>query len=100
MGKRPISQMSANPVPDSSTRMRADAMPIPPPQDDPDDVSVTNSKVESVMNHHRLQEGMQALAFSGEEFVALSSVDAYFQAARDGFSGVIQLFSKDIHVNF
>ena len=64
MGKRPISQMSANPVPDSSTRMRADSMPVPPPQEDSDDVSVMNSEVENVMNHRRLKEAMRAPAFS------------------------------------
>ena len=84
---------------DSSTRTRANATPVLPPQEDLDDVTVTKSKVESVMNHRRLQEGMRAPAFSGEEFAALSSVDAYFRAARDGFARVIQLFSKDIQVN-
>ena len=55
VGKRPISQMSTNPVPDSSTRTRADATPVPPPQEDSDDVSVTNSEVESVMNRRGLK---------------------------------------------
>ena len=69
--------MSANPVPNSSTRTGADAMPVPPPHEDSDDVSVTNSEVESAMNHHLLKEGMRAPAFSESEFTALSSVDAY-----------------------
>ena len=51
VGKCSISQMSTDPVPDSPTRTRANAMPVPPPQEDSDDVSVTNSEVESVMNH-------------------------------------------------
>ena len=51
VGKRPISQMSTDPVPDSPTRTQADAMPVSPPQEDSDDVSVTNSEVESVINH-------------------------------------------------
>ena len=100
VGKRPISQMSTNPVPDSSTRMRADAMPVPPPQEDSDDVSVTNSEVESVMNRRRLKDAMRAPAFSEQEFAALSTVDAYFRATRDGFARVIQLFSKDVQVKF
>ena len=98
MGKRPASRMSANPVPDSPTRTRADAMPVPPPHEDSDDVSVMNSKVDSVMNHHRSKEAMHASAFSEQEFTALSSVDAYIRAARDGLAGVTQLFSKDIQV--
>ena len=77
VGQRPVSQMSANPVPDSPTRTRADAMPVPPPQEDSDDVSVMNSKVESMMNHRRLKEAMHTSSFSEQEFTALSSVDAY-----------------------
>ena len=100
VGKRTISQMSTNPVPDSSTRTRADVMSIQPPQEDSDVVSFTNSEVESMMNHHRLKEAMRAPAFSEQEFVALSSVDAYIRAARDGLAGVIHLFSKDIEVKF
>ena len=75
-------------------------MPVPPPQEDSDDVLVTNSEVESVMNHCRLKEAMCAPAFSKQEFAALSSVDAYIRAARDGLAGVIQLLSKDIQVKF
>ena len=77
VGKRPISQMSTNLVPDSSARTQADATPVSPPQEDSDDVSVTNSEVESMMNHRRLKEAMWAPAFSEQEFTALSSVDAY-----------------------
>ena len=73
-------------------------MPIPPPHEDSDDVSVTNSEVESIMNHHRLREAMRAPTFSKQEFTALSSVDTYICAARDGFAGVTQLCSKDIQV--
>ena len=75
-------------------------MPIPPPQEDSDDVSAMNSEVESVLNRCRLKEVMFAPAFSEQEFAALSTVDAYFRAARDGFAVVIQLFSKDIQVKF
>jgi hypothetical protein len=78
--------------------MRADAMPVPPPHEDSDDVSVMNSEVEGMMNHRRLKEAMHAPAFSDQEFAALSSVDAYIRAARDGLAGVTQLFSKDIQV--
>ena len=68
--------------------MGADATPVPPPHEDSDDVSVMNSKVESVMNHRRLKEGMRAPSFSEQEFTALSSVDAYIRMARDGLAGV------------
>ena len=52
-------------------------MPVPPHQEDSDDVSVTNSEVESMMNHRRLKEAMWAPALSEQEFTALSSVDEY-----------------------
>ena len=64
-------------------------MPVPPPQEDSDDVSVMNSEVESVMNHRRSKEAMRAPAFSEQEFAALSLVDAYIRAARGGLAGVI-----------
>ena len=98
MGKCPASRMSANQAPNSSARMRADAVPTPPTHEDSDDVSVMNSEVESVMNHRRLKEAMRAPTLSEQEFTALSLVDAYIRAARDGLAGVTQLFSKDIQV--
>src|SRR4051812_34966289 len=92
--------MSSNLAPDSSARTRDNTVPIPPPHEDSDDVSVINSMVESVMNHRHLKEAMRAPAFSEQEFPVLSSVDAHIRAARDGLSGVTQLFSKDIQVKF
>jgi hypothetical protein len=74
-------------------------MPDPNPHEDSDDVSVMNSEVESVMNHRRLKEAMRAPAFFEQEFTALSTVDAYIRATRDGLAGVTQLFSKDIQVS-
>ena len=71
-------------------------VPDPSPHEDLDDVSIMNSEVESVMNHHRLKEAMRALVFIEQEFTALSSVVAYIRAARDGLAGVMQLFSKDM----
>ena len=98
MGKCPASRMSANPAPNSSNRTMAEATPVPPPHEDLDDISVTNSEVESVINHRRLKEAMRILAFSDQEFSALSTVDAYIPAAQDRLAGVTQLSSKDIHV--
>ena len=77
VGKRLISQMSANPVPGSSTRMQENTAPIPTPQEDSDDTLVSNSEVESVMNHRRLKDVIRALALSEQEFTALSSTDAH-----------------------
>ena len=52
-------------------------MPDPNPHEDSDNVFVTNSEVESVMNHCRLKEAMRAPAFSEQEFTALSEHDTY-----------------------
>ena len=41
---------------------------------------------------------MHAPVFTEQEFIALSSVDAYIRAARDGLAGVAHLFSKDMQV--
>ena len=100
VGKRPISQMPANPVPDSSARMRENVAPVPCPQEDSDDMSATNSEVESVMNHRLLKEAMRAPGLSKQELTVLSSTDAYIRAARDGLAGVIQLFLTKIQVKF
>ena len=96
VGKCPISQMSAIPVPGSSARTQANTAPIPTPQEDSDDTLVSNSEVESVMNHRRLKDVIRALALSEQEFTALSLTDSYIRAARDGLAGVIQLFLMKI----
>ena len=100
MSKIPVSRLSTNPTPNSSTRTRAntDEAPVHPPHEDANEVSVTNSKVESVMNHLRLKETTRALVFTEKEFAALSTMDAYIRAARDGLAGVAHLFSKDMQV--
>ena len=41
-----------------------------------------------MMNHHRLKEAMHALVFTKQESTALSSVDAYIGATRDGLARV------------
>ena len=100
MSKVLASRSSANPTPGSSTKTRAntDAAPTHPPHEDSDDVSVTNSEVESVMNHRPLKETMRAPVFTEQESSALGSVDAYIRAARDGLVRVAHLFSKDMQV--
>ena len=79
VSKGPVGPSSANPAPGSSTKTRAntDAAPTHPSHEDSDDVSITNSEVESVMNHRRLKEVMRDPVFTEQEFTALSSVDAY-----------------------
>ena len=69
--------MSTSPVPNSPIRTQENVAPLTPPQEDSDDLSITNSEVESVMNHCHLKEAMCALALSEQEFTALSPTNAY-----------------------
>ena len=67
-------------------------------QEDSDNVSVTNSKVESTMNHQRRKEATRDSSFTKEAFNALSSADAYIRATRDGLARASHQLSKDIQV--
>ena len=49
-------------------------------------MSVTNSEVESAMNHRRCRAILRDSEFSEEAFNAFSSADAYIRAARNGLS--------------
>ena len=65
---------------------------------DSEDVSVTNSEVESVMNHRRWKESMRHVAFFDQEFNTFNSVDAYLGAARTGLEGIANLLSANMQV--
>ena len=60
-----------------------------PSAEDSDDVSVTNSEVESAMNHRRRRAALRDPAFTKEAFNAFSLADPYFRAARDGLARAI-----------
>ena len=92
--------MSTNPTPDPASRARVDtsAMPDCPLSDDSDNVSVTNSEVESAMNHRRRRAAMRDPNFTEEAFNAFSSADAYIRPARDGLAGATYQLSKDMRV--
>ena len=61
-------------------------------------VLVTNSEVESVMNHWRRKALLRHSALSNQQFNALSSVDAYLGAARTGLEGAVRLMSTNMQV--
>ena len=67
--------------------------------EDSGDVSVTNSEVESAMNHRRRKEALHHQVFSDQEFNALSSVDAYIGAARAGLGEAMKLISSSLEVS-
>ena len=66
--------------------------------EDSDNVSITNSEVESAMGHRRQRAAMHDTHFTKEAFNALNSADAYIRAARDGVAGATHQLSKDMRV--
>ena len=76
-----------------------EAKPDCPPAEDSDDVSVTNSEVESAMNHRRRRAILQDPGFLEESFNAFNSADAYIRAARDGINRATKQHLKDVQVN-
>ena len=100
MNKTQASRAAANTAPETSTRTgaHADVTQTHSPHEEPDEMSVTNSKVESAMNHRHLKEALRSPALMKPEFTALSTVGAYIRATWDGLTGVARLFSKDMQV--
>ena len=90
---------SQDPDPAVKTGANAGVTPGCPPAEDSDDVSVTNSEVESTMNHWRRRAVLQDPGFSEEAFNAFSSVDAYIRAARDGLNRATKQHLKDVRVS-
>ena len=62
-------------------------------------MSVTNSEVESAMNHRRRRAALRDPGFLKEEFDAFGSADAYIRAARDGLTRAIDQHLKDMWVS-
>ena len=75
----PAGHTSHSQDPDPTVKTGADAGVTSdcPPAEDSEDVSVTNSEVESAMNHQRRRAVLQDPGFSEEAFNAFSSADAY-----------------------
>ena len=73
-------------------------MPVCHLSEDSDNVSVTNSEVESAMGHRRWRAGMRDPHFTEDAFNALSLGDAYIRAARDGVAGATHQLSKDMRI--
>ena len=80
---------STNPAPDPATRTSVDTGTMSDCYllEDSDNVSVTNSEVESAMVHRRRKEAMRDPSFTEEAFNALSSADAYIRAVQGGLAG-------------
>ena len=85
MSGDPAGRASTSQVPNPALRTEADMGVTPnyPSAEDSDDVSVTNSEVESAMNHRRRRAALRDPNFTKEAFNAFGSADAYIRAARD-----------------
>ena len=63
-----------------------------------ENMSVTNSEVESAMDHRRRKTVLRNPRFSKEAFGAFSSGDAYIRVARDGLNRATEQHLKDVQV--
>ena len=101
MSGDPAGCASTSQVLDPASSAGADTGVTPdcPPSEDSDNVSVTNSDVESAMNHRRRRAILRDPRFSEEAFDAFSSADAYIRAARDGLSRATKQHLKDVQVS-
>ena len=72
--------------------------PHSPPTEGADMCSVTNSEVESAMNHRRRRAVLRNNIFSEEAFNAFNSADAYVRAAQGGLARAMNQYTKDIRV--
>ena len=77
-----------------STRCAPDA----PLTEDADRLSVTNSEVESAMNHRRHRTVLRDACFSQEALDVFNSGDAYLRAAQNGLARATEQYVIDIRV--
>ena len=101
MSEEPVGRAPTNQFPDPASRVGADTGITPdcPPSEDSDNVSVTNSEVESAMHHRRRRAALGDPGFTKEAFNAFSSGDAYNRAARDGLTRATDQYLKDMRVS-
>ena len=76
------------------------ATPDCPSDESSEDMSVTNSEVESAMNHRRCRAVLRGPEFSEDAFNAFSSADAYIRTARNGLSRATKQYLTDVQVSF
>ena len=86
--------------PIGETRAGAGTASDCPSAEGSENMSVTNSEVESAMNHRRCRAVLRDPKFSEEAFDAFSSGDAYIRAARDGLRRATKQYLADVRVNF
>ena len=89
---------SRDPNPATKTGADTGARPDCPSVEDSDDVSVTNSEIESTMNHRRRRATLHDPGFIKEAFNAFNSGDAYIRAAQDGLARATDQYVKAIQL--
>jgi hypothetical protein len=101
MSGGPAGHAPNNQTPELAIKTRAGMGVTPdcPSAEDSDDVYVTNSEVESAMNHRRRRAAFCDPSFTKEAFNAFSSADAYTRAARDGLTRATDQHLKDMWVS-
>ena len=95
VGRAPNNQ-DLDPVGETGTNV--ESKPDCPSAEGSDNMSVTNSEVESAMNHRRCRAVLRDLKFSDEAFNAFSSGDANIRAARDGLRKATRQYLIDVQV--
>ena len=101
MSADPAGHASTSQISDPVSRTEADVgvtLDCPSAKDS-DDVSVTNSEVESAMNHRRRRAALRDPGFTKEAFNAFSSADAYIRATRYGLTRATDQHLKDMRVS-
>ena len=91
---------SQDPAPAEGTGADMGVTPDGPSAEGSEDMSITNSEVESAMNHRRLRAILRDPRCLKEAFDAFSSADAYIQAARDGLGRATKQHLTDVWVRF
>ena len=86
--------------PIGETRDGVGTTPDCPSAEGSENMSITNSEVESAMNHRRCRAVLRDPKFSEEAFNAFSSGDAYIRAARDGLRRATKQYLTDVQVSF
>ena len=86
------------PEPDSGAEANAGTTLDSPPTEDADRMSITNSDVESAMNHRRRRAVLRDPNFSEEAFNAFNSGDTYIRATQGGLARATDQYLKDIRV--
>ena len=75
-------------------------MPDCPSAEGSENMSVTNSEVESAMNHRHCRAVLRDPKFSDEAFNAFSSGDTYIRATRDGLRRATKQYLTYVQVSF